>query len=414
VADLPVTFFALAAVLAFQRRLENPGPPRALAAGFLTGLAVTCKFSALILVPVFAFLEWRWGRSKETKRSFPPLSDWAWGAAAFIAWIFILYLPGTLLEPGHQNPFAYCLGGFKDMLDYGLHHHHPSYFLGMASRQNHWLYYPVAFLLKSTLPFLILLALAAFLALRRILSVPAWVWAPALGFFLSILPVQNLGLRYLLPAYPFLILIAAFGVEALLNTFSSPVRKKVVRPATAWILVGGLLFWHAATSLSAGLDQLSYFNEYVELVHADKISFLGDSNLDWGQDVKRLAEAGKKRGWGRVRLACLFGVDPSLYGLPWQPWTEKDLQGPQPGQVYAMDIGLLQLGPVFYPDLERLAKSWVTDRPPTGRVGDTWYYFEIPGKTQEDLSPPLPHAQGFRNHEAWEKGQETNTGSSTI
>ncbi|HEY5039844.1 MAG TPA: phospholipid carrier-dependent glycosyltransferase [bacterium] len=391
VADVPVAFFFLAAVLAFQKHLENPGRKWALIAGGLAGMAVTCKFSALVLIPIFAILEWReFRRVKNLTKAFPQkAADWAWGTVVFLTWICVLYLPGTLLLADHRAPWSYFLQGLLDMMNYS-NAHHPSFFLGVASRQNHWLYYPAAFILKSAIPFLILVTLGVLGGAKRKTHIPGWVWVPALLGFLVIIPVQNLGIRYLLPVYPFLILIASQAAGELWK------RKFSRGTKIGKLLVIGLGLWQATSVLMNYPYMISYFNDLVS--RNEKIYDLGDSNLDLSQDLKRLGQTGAERGWKRVKLAQYGLIDPAFYGLRWEPWTEKDLKGPQPGFVYAVNASFLQLAPVFYPNLIPIASGWLTNMPPTGRVGDTWLYFEIPGDPLPDSSQPLPSVQTLKNH----------------
>ena len=390
-ADVPVTFFFLAAVLAFQRHLENPGLKSAVYAGALAGMAVTCKFSALVLIPAFFILEWL--KPRKEKKLLLILSrnaiDWAGGAAAFLAWIFILYLPGTLLLTGHQTPWSYFLKGLVNMMDYS-NAHHPSFFMGKAGRQDHWLYYPAAFFLKSGVPFLILVFLGIFWGIQKKMELSAWIWLPALLGFADILPVQNLGVRYLLPIYPFLILTAAFAAGIIWK------EKFEAGKNLGKILVLGLVLWQTVSVLTNYPGMISYFNDFIPVDR--KIHFLGDSNLDLSQDLGRLAETARHKGWKKVKLAQYGVMDPSLYGMEWEPWTENDLKGPQPGWVYAVNASFLQLAPVFYPDLIPIASSWIASLPPTGRIGESWFYFEIPGEPQADTSRILPSVQTLKNH----------------
>jgi hypothetical protein len=379
VSDLPVTFFFFAAVLAFQKHLESPGPKWALIAGFLTAMAAGCKFSALALLPLFLILEFLNHRPK-SKNRFRPFLDWASGAVAFLAFLFILYLPGSLRLTPPALPWSYFLAGLFNMAGQ-THAFHATYFWGEAGRQNHWLYYPAAFLLKNTLPFLILLFLGALLAVRKKISIQNWEWIPAFLFFLFILPVQNLGVRYLLPATPFFILLAARAAAWLWNL------KPKKAPRSGKLITAGLLTWSLATAFVNNANLISYFNDFVP--DQKKVYLLGDSNLDWGQDEKRLSQAVLQKGWTRLKLAQFGGADLALYGLKAQSWSEKDLKGPQPGFVYLVNLGFLQLGPVFDPDLEPLAQGWMAALPPTGRIGDTWLYWEIPGNPGFDSSKPI-------------------------
>lgn len=386
-ADISLSFLFLASVLAFQKHLEAPGHRWAFISGALAGAAACSKFSALALVPLFLFLEagpiLQKGGKKRVSHWADQGKDWFWGALGFLSVIFLVYLPGTLAEPGHRLPWFYFLAGLQNLMAYSGYHH-PNYFLGHASRENHWLYFPVAFLLKNTLSFLIFLLLSVLEAFRKKGGYPLWMWLSPLFFFLCILPVQNLGVRYLLPVVPFGILMAS---RAAVHWWRE--EKRLGK----WV-VAGLLLWNTASVLANAPDMISYFNELVP--SGMKVHYLADCDLDMGQDVKRLAETGRERGWKRVKLAQFGGaVDPSLYGLDWKAWTQRDLSGPQPGWVYVLNVTLFQTGPVFWPDLMPIARGWAANTPPTGRVGDSWIYFEMPGTPPPDSSPDLSSVRIF-------------------
>jgi hypothetical protein len=208
--------------------------------------------------------------------------------------------------------------------------------------------------------------------------------------------------RYLLPAYPFLLLIGgkAFG-EIWKGTLG--LKSPLVKVAAC-----GLLFWHAASVMAAFPGMISYFNDLVPPER--KFYYLGDSNLDWGQDVKTLAQVGLERGWKNLKLAQAGGVDPQFYGLKWSPWTERDLAGPQPGTVYAVNESFLQIAPVFYPDLIPIATGWLCQAVPTGKIGESWFYFEFPGKAPPDSSKALPSVHVGQNHSPEEEGKSLSGG----
>lgn len=310
-------------------------------------------------------------------------SRWLWGLGGCGLWIFLLYLPGTLALPDHLSPFHYFWDGFKAMADYKGH---PVYFMGRVDRENHWAYFPVAFLLKNPLPFLGLLVLGFVLAALRRLALPLWQWLPGLLFCAAILPTQDLGIRYLLPAYPFFILVAAGAAGWLW-------KKAGSKPFWRIPLVGLALYQAASVGFNFS-HAISYFNETVS--SEAKFYWLGDSNLDIGQDLGRLARLAGKEGWGKVKLAYLGGADPSAYGLNWEPWREEDLKGPQPGAVYAVNASFFQLAPAFYPEALPIAAGWISQAAPSGKLGDTWYYYRIPGASrpgQGNFLPSVPYQQ---------------------
>ncbi len=398
-------FFFFLAVAAFDRCQREPSFFRSTAAGVFTGLAFNAKFYCLVLLPVFIILEFLFYYGKENllflkERRLEIRDRWIHGTGSFFLTTFLVFLPATILWPDHHQPFRYVIDKFKEDLAFAQNPF-PVFFLGDSGLESHWYYLPIAFFLKEPLPFLLFLIAGLGLALAGKIQIPRWQWVTPLVFFLALLPSLNLGIRYLLPAFPFLFLIAG---EAVIWAWKAAPRKA----GRAAVVL--LALWQTGSVVWSDPQMVGYFNE---LVPADKkIHYLGDSNLDWGQDQKRLAEAAKQRGWSKVHLAYFGGIDPGFYGLHWQPWMESDLEGPQPGTVYVINAGFLQLAPVAYPPTRPIATSWIADRTPTGKVGDSWYYFEIPGKpverTDDHMLASVPFLQ-YRGYSPYTP--VTNAGS---
>ena len=182
---------------------------------------------------------------------------------------------------------------------------HVSFFCGLASFSGKWLFFPTVLAVKTPLPFLCLFGIAAFVILRdhrqdwRYLA-PLASAAALLG--IAMLSHLNLGSRYLLPLYPLTAIIAGSGAAYLLRT-------------RAWgsVLVGGLLIGQVSASAGASPDYLAYFNPLAG-AHPEKL--LVDSDLDWGQDVNRVATELRARGIGRVFAALQGNADLSRHGFP--------------------------------------------------------------------------------------------------
>lgn len=363
-ADVPFAFSYLLALFLFQRFLEKPDGLRGWVLGAALGVALTMKFSAVALLPLFLLLA---GFSKGWEPRFP---SWPWGPlaraliGAFLT-IGLVYLPGTLVLPEHRLPWAYWAGGFLDLLSISTV---PVYLMGGFTLGARWAYYPMVVLLKTPLSLLILAGLALLTKRKgETPGLPLHYWLPGAFFLLFMIPFQQLGVREILPLYPFLILTGAWGAKWLWE-----------RPKGRWgsLVAGGLLLFQAVSVASCYPGQLAYFNETIRPDR--RLYWLGDSNLDLGQDTKRFAEFGKRKGWTHVKLVFLSVTDPALYGLKWEQWDAKDLKGPQPGWVYGVNAAYLQLAPAFQPAALQVTRGWIASRPPTGMVGDTWYYFEVP------------------------------------
>ncbi|MGH7870661.1 MAG: hypothetical protein ACREQO_00425 [Candidatus Binatia bacterium] len=101
-----------------------------------------------------------------------------------------------------------------------------------------------------------------------------YVWLivpPVIYFTLAILSRFNIGIRHLLPIYPFLFVwIAGYASE--------PWRKGSGKKRAGLVFLG---LWYLWSSLSSYPHYLSYFNELVDgAKNGHKV--LLDSNLDWG------------------------------------------------------------------------------------------------------------------------------------
>ena len=158
---------------------------------------------------------------------------------------------------------------------------HASYLLGRRSATGFWYYYPVALALKTPLALLLLVAGAAIGACRRFARL-----GPALGFCLAILVCAlasriNIGVRHVLPVYLGLSVIGGGVAAAMLR-----------RRAARWILAG-LLLWQVASGALQHPDYLAYTNE---IAGSHPENFLADSDLDWGQDMKRLGTRLQRAG----------------------------------------------------------------------------------------------------------------------
>lgn len=380
--EIAPSLFAFLAVILFRSAQRRPTVLRVLGAGLTTALAVNAKLYCLVLFPIYSVLEALFLREKGNLLRWPQVKEeirarWIILFGCFLVVTFLVFLPATLLEPDHRQPFYYFFLKIKETFLYGKRYL-PVFFLGQASLESHWYYLPVAFLWKEPLAFLLFLGLGTFLAFKGQVEIPAWTWVPVLFFNLILIPSPNLGVRYLLPIFPFLFLVAG---EGLAWVWSRPFGRLSLSFSKA--LVGVLALWQAESVLAFPGTSLGYFNETVPV--EKRIHYLADSNLDWGQDLKRVAKFADRKGWKKVHLAYLGGVDPRIYGLDWVPWDEDDLKGPRPGRTYLVNASFLQLGVLSYPSVRPIAESWLADRIPDGRIGDAWYYFEVPGR---DLSNP--------------------------
>ncbi|MDQ3665531.1 MAG: glycosyltransferase family 39 protein [Acidobacteriota bacterium] len=179
---------------------------------------------------------------------------------------------------------------------------HPASIFGQHSRLGWWYYFPVAFALKTTTPFLITSVAAIFWALRRVVKqrdrAALFLLAPFLLFTAFVMTSTiNIGVRYYLPAYPFLFMMSG----ALLARLTQVRDRRTIGVAVVGIVLG----WSAIEAVRVHPNYIPYMNQ---LAYArPHWWYLSDSNVEWGDDVAELASYLHERGEPKVRAALLGG-----------------------------------------------------------------------------------------------------------
>ncbi len=215
--------------------------------------------------------------------------------------------PDAIMQQAYRYRPPLALDTFLGQLDHATSGH-PAFLLGRYSPQGWWYYFPVAIALKSTPAELVLLGLTALLAARRRTwadpSRRPWLLALIVLLAAGMASAINIGQRYMLLAYPLLILL---GVEAI-GEF------RLRRPSWAAAVGGLLLAWQAWSVAGVAPHYLGYFNELCGGPLAGD-QYLSDSNLDWGQDLPALRRELEARNYREVVLAYFGTGVPRVYGL---------------------------------------------------------------------------------------------------
>jgi 4-amino-4-deoxy-L-arabinose transferase-like glycosyltransferase len=362
--DAPLMLFFLGATYFLWRACRNPSRRNIGGVAAFTALAIVSKFSGLLLVPVIAiavaYALWR--RMALTPRhatalvlttagvafmtiwaaygfQAAPNGDSAWtfdvdGIAEVRAAAPTLSAIAGWLDAAHLLPNAFTQG----VLFTAVGTKQSAFLLGRISDSGWWYYYPVAFAMKAPLAFLAFLVFGIGVFASRRHRPPSidlpFILLPLLIYVgVAMVSRVNLGIRHLLPVYPILILIAAVGADWLLSQ-----RSRIARPAV-WVL-GGI--WIARVASIYPTD-LSYFNHAVGGASRG-FEYLADSNIDWGQDLKRLKRWMTRNGVERVNLAYFGQADPAYYGIDAVPLPGSDIGSPRrpelPGYV-AVSVNML-------------------------------------------------------------------------
>ncbi len=322
------------AVFAFYRYTHAPGAVRLGVTGLVAGLAMAAKFTGLLIVPILVTLAVSEGRRA---RSLVVLGKRlaACAGICLCAWVVVWAFygfhykaapDGLELSP-RLGPYIQSMPNAHDAARLAALAHrkvlpeaylwglantkkteweYTSYFFGRVYRHGPWQYFPAAFLIKSTLPLLLSLALLPSLRLREKGRELGFLLLPA-GLYFAVVTSSHfdIGARHLMPVYPFLYVTAGAGAAAMFG------RGRLWKAGAL-----GLLLWQVAGSLRAAPAYMAYGNEAwggPAQVHR----YLSDANVDWGQQLKEI-----KTYLDRNHIAnCWFAyfpdgaVEPADYGV---------------------------------------------------------------------------------------------------
>lgn len=240
---------------------------------------------------------------------------------------------------------------------YGVTRSNPAFALGMHSMTGWWWYFPFAMLVKVPLGLLVVWGLGVAAGVKNAGAGRAVVVCAGVLMLLSITSPLNIGVRHVLPV------MALLTVAGGLSLAAKPRLAGAL--LTAVVLEVALVFPHT----------LAFFNLPARGIGEQRL--LGDSNLDWGQDLARLADWRKQHPEGVMYLAYWGTAHPAAYGLDAKsgvvhlpdtyPYAPQSRPGPATGNDYvAVSISYLQgvqSGRVV-PFFERLGKQ-----EPVARVG---------------------------------------------
>jgi hypothetical protein len=395
--DVGAAVTILWAALALAWWVDKGGLGRAAVVGVLWGAALLTKFTAALLLPA-VLIAFALRRERATVGAFVVVLvsstlvvHAGYGFAGAFASLGELPVQSSLFSSlkGPLGwlplplPAGYTLGFDAQLLDteqgeFG------AYFLGEVSEGGFALYDVVIFLVKTPLPVLAVAAAAWWGHRRHPLPTgearALTACAGALALFLLFFNKLDLGVRYLLPLLPLLLVLGAGAVHHALE------RQPLAGP-----VVGGVM---AVSLLASHPDELRWFN----LAAAGQGEVIAaDSNVDWGQDLYRLPSVLRELGRPDDEIALLyFGhVDPARYGL-----RHRLPRGPgEHGLVvvsHQFRVGLPYLAPSPGGHMTAVRPgqvAWLDAHAPIARAGALWVYDLGPAPSAAAPAPPPPEAE---------------------
>lgn len=394
--DFVTTVTYVACLFTLWRYWQRPTWGRWLLAGLCLGLGLSSKMTGLLLLPLTGLLSyghllfvqrfewslWRTDRQAAVWRLLRPTLIWLTFLPVAALVIFAIYrfeirpvlipfLGQTVTVPAAT--YVESIVQVTGHIDGG----HRAYFMGEVSDQGWWSYFLVAFLIKTSLPVLLLIILALW---QRQFGRMIFFWFPALVLFgIATYTRLNIGYRHILPMLPFLMIWAAAAVGIYWRRWVH--GAGVYQPLYQTIGLMGmvvLLSWHLLVGVRQFPNHLAYFNALVG-GSAEGHKYLLDSNLDWGQDWKPAARYVKQNELTDVHLAPFGFMDPLYYGLDGFRVVQPDGFGNAEFSAANPDLGHYLLsansleGVLAQPDL----LDWFRHQEPVTNIGYSILVYEV-------------------------------------
>ncbi|MFC2172320.1 ArnT family glycosyltransferase, partial [Acidobacteriota bacterium] len=311
--DPVLTTTILLSAYTMWRAFRQPRVDRILLSGIALGLALLSKHTALVLPWAFgliAVVEVIVAACRAENRKARTALNLL-GKRALIIGLSIL-VAFVLIVLAYRGNFSAYTNSIAFQLKHGSSGH-MGYLMGRFSLSGWWYYFVFVMLFKTPIPMLLAFGLAVVTMFFRRgkspdLASELFLLAPgALLFMLFSLKQLAMGLRYILPLFPLLMILS--GRIAVLKV---PKWSKALAAFLAvWLAVGTLLIYP---------HYLAYFNE-ITGGPSRGYRVLADSNLDWGQDLIGLRDFMKERGIDRINFSYFGTDDPAYYGIEytWLP-----------------------------------------------------------------------------------------------
>jgi hypothetical protein len=359
--DMAATAFTAAGAYAGLVWAERPDGRRTVALGVAVGLGMLAKYSLLVfLPPIWAAMylcQWRGLRAIPGQLR----SHWRWAAvaAAFAClaiWAGFRFSYGELSFAHVRLPAPRFFDGLKDIWDHN-ENGHASYILGQRHHFGVWYFFPVTLAVKTPLGMIVLVGWSLGAAWRRRLKVAEPLAYCAVILAIAMCSRINLGVRHVLPLYAGLAVVAGAASAAMLRDPAG--RWGRWRTAALFALFG----WQVVSGARAHPDYLSYTNE-ITGGHAER--FVGESDLDWGQDMHRVGDFLKKAGATEVAFTP-YNVTYLQAGHAFPKTTYSDWYHASPGwNVVSLSGWKVYNHP-----------GWIGRLQPQFRIGRThwaWYF----------------------------------------
>lgn len=386
------------------------------------GLAILTKFSTFLIIPIFGFVVLI---ISMLKTELPTILRIKRCVSGFILALVIAFLIVGTFYAFHvwnyptskqviDTTFILSTFGFRPLADFNIwlssqpylraYSHYllgflmvlqrseggnTTYYLGTTGTTGSWTYFPVVYLIKEPLAYIILLFFAVFLPLKNCLQhcserqVKYW-WQDFINLIknnpaetgmilivivywaFSIRSRLNIGVRHILPTLPFIYALTARQISNWVYNYKS--RK---------IFIVILMIWAVFSVISVWPSFLSYFNE-IAGGPDNGYKLVVDSNLDWGQDVLRLSKFIEENNIKEIKMDYFSGA-PAEYYIKTAKIESYNRELPQKGWL-AVSATILQgacRGDKIPCSYDKRAYTWLDSYRPVAKIGYSIFVYKI-------------------------------------
>ena len=401
-------------VITLRSYLKSPSVKRAINLGFVIGVALLIKHSLVVLVPIslsILLVHALWQKFKHKSHLCRFLSlgllvlfcfyiiliagyafhvDWIdEDEAQFISdWLHLSGNPSehfqsVLLHLPVLLPKYFLYG--MDMVLQDVRFGRTAFLLGQVSKQGWWYYFPVAFVLKTSLTFLTV-TLAGLAWIIKDIVKRRWadglylLIPPLLYLAMSMMSHLDIGVRHILPVFPF---FAVMGAGAI-TTLGRSLRLR--RLQLHRIVPAVIVLWCSISVFITYPDYLTYFSPLAG-GSSNGWRLLSDSNVETGQEVSTLAKYLKQHGASRVAGVFVGSEFIKFYGielcdLPCEEDEEDDEDKEPPDQPAYVAIGAWYMLEADVTPEQKAAIDLFRNQQPEAVVGNSIFVFRVSEKGQ--------------------------------
>ena len=273
-----------------------------------------------------------------------------------------------------------------------------TYFLGTVSSSGSFVYFPLLYAVKEQIILHVLTAFALLGFLLRVIKrkavaslyIRARTWVAyhldlagalaVIGVYwtISLVSPLNIGLRHVLPTFPFIYILVAYGVQRFISLDISG-NPRAWHIYLSHVIYATLILFAGGIAHRAYPYYLSYYNalgggtEYGYRIAVD-------SNYDWGQDLKRLRAYMDEHNIQTIALDY-FGGGSRDYYLPGRVdgwWSARGMpQGYFAISTTLREGALASWDPHLTPPKPEESYPWLRGKEPIGRAGTSIFIYKF-------------------------------------